>query len=320
MYSIVVVNYGTPELVVSLLDSVRRYANIQYLEKVVVVDNGFPEKGTARDAIDPNSYPFLVEFIPNRGHSYSSAVNLGFLHTTSPVVVFVNSDVEFMEGNDPVQLAQFLMHQPDVGLVGAQQVYPDRTWQRSFGAIPSIRQALGSMFFIDSLQDRLRWFLFRYWRPDRPFVLNRYTYLDGGLMAVKREAFESIGGFDEGFSFYAEDVDFCYRLSQNGWRTVILPSVHVVHLRGASSGRSLESRLRMIDANVLFLEKHRGSEYKRRYLLLLSLSFGIRACFLRLLGFHRGCRQKAKDNEALSYGVRKMLYSQPSRRSLGGRR
>jgi len=110
-------------------------------------------------------------------------------------------------------------------------------------------------------------------------------YLFGACMLVRREAVDAVGGFDEDFFLMSEEVDWCYRFRQAGWRVFFFPGAEAMHVGGASHGGSLFAE--NVRGHLRFLAKHRGSrEAERARRLLLA---GVR---LRLLLF-RGERRRS---------------------------
>lgn len=107
-------------------------------------------------------------------------------------------------------------------------------------------------------------------------------------MAIRRQAFDSIGGFEGMFSFSSEDSDFCLRARRAGWQVAVLPTVDVVHRRGGSSDRldwSVERKTAAyLSGTRTFLERNRGPFFANLYLVIKLI------CSFRLHGhLHHFC-------------------------------
>ena len=90
------------------------------------------------------------------------------------------------------------------------------------------------------------------------------SWVTGASMLIRREAFDAIGGFDEGFFLYFEDIDFCLRLSNAGRRVYYDPTVTVLHRRGVSARTAPERASRAYrESQILFWNKHRGRWARR---------------------------------------------------------
>ena len=113
-------------------------------------------------------------------------------------------------------------------------------------------------------------------------------WVSGACFLVRRSAFEQVGGFDESYFMYAEDVDLCWRLGRRGWRVLYLPSAEVTHLQGVSTEHH---PFRMIAEHhrSLFRFASRSSSGWRRLLLpLVALGIGVRACLACVARVTRG--------------------------------
>jgi GT2 family glycosyltransferase len=98
----------------------------------------------------------------------------------------------------------------------------------------------------------------------------RVPWLLGAALAVRREAFDAVGGFDERFFMYSEEVDLCYRLVQAGWDVRFTPLAEVVHAGGASTGQDrVAMEVERYAATRRFYRKH-YSRAARRMLVALT--------------------------------------------------
>lgn len=227
----------------------------------LVVDNGSADETLQ---IVKTQFPG-VRVLHNDLNGYARAANLGFRNSVGDMAIVCNADVIFPPGAIQA-LTGFLESHPSIGVLGAQQVYPDGSWQRSWGLATGASEVLAEAFGFTSLTNGLRMALW-------PRRLNRRAldvgYVDGAMMAIHREAFNSVGGFDERFPFSAEDTDFCIRARQHGWRVTVLPTVSVIHRRGASTD-SLNWTLEVkIDAFLrgtsILLAKYHGPGFRKFY-------------------------------------------------------
>ena len=95
-------------------------------------------------------------------------------------------------------------------------------------------------------------------------------------MLARRVALAAVGGFDEAFFLYEEDVDLCLRLRESGWKIVFTGEAEIVHHLGRSTSRALDrSKLEYHRSHLLYYSKHNG----RLWTVLLRLFLGLRAAF-----------------------------------------
>jgi GT2 family glycosyltransferase len=148
-----------------------------------------------------------------------------------------------------------LFAEPRVGLVGANLTYGDGRFQHGAFAFPGLRQLWAEFFWTPGRLIEGR-FNGRYPRAlyggPTPF---RVDFVLGAAMMLRAEAVRDVGLLDEGFVMYCEEVDWAWRLRRAGWQARCVPTAHVVHLGGQSSGqarpqsliRLWTSRLRLFD-------------------------------------------------------------------------
>lgn len=282
--SIIVVNYGRADLVKNFLDSVCNSHDSGLVSEIIIVDNGYPQKGDSRDVIDASSFPFKIKFVQNPKSSYASGVNQGAALSTGEILAIANNDIELIPNHSIQPLLEYLWRNPRVGIVGPQQVYPDGSWQRSYGHFPSLKEAIVSLTMLDSMLNIIRKMRFRHnWLDRRP---KEVDYIDGAFMMVRRSCFEDLGGFDEGYSFYGEDADFCWRAWKRGWKVVFIPDARMMHLRGASStAEALEDyTTRLLVAKQRFVQNHFGVRKSNWYLRLMQIILLERYMLYSLVG------------------------------------
>lgn len=224
-FEAVVVSYNSADHIRACLMSLLRVG-----AHVIVVDNGSSDDTLG---VISAEFPGVLLIRASENLGYGKALNLGIAKTDSLAVLAANADTVFPESSLET-LARFLEQHPGVGVVGAQEVFPDGSWQRSWGDIPSIWEATKSLLGIVSLSHATRRLLMHGAAASKA---RHVGYVDGAVMMIRREAFEEIGGFDEQFGYYCEDADLCLRLRMAGWDVMALPSITVVHVRGGSSTR-----------------------------------------------------------------------------------
>jgi N-acetylglucosaminyl-diphospho-decaprenol L-rhamnosyltransferase len=250
--TVVVVSYNTREELRRCLASVRAHAGVSC--QVVVVDNASTD-GSA-DAVT-SEFP-EAQVIRNRENlGFSRANNQAIRNATAPYVLILNSDAELLPGALPT-LAARLDTKPRLGAVGPRIVGPDGTVEVSFG--PELRP------LAEWRQRRL----VRGVKRRRPAALRRAearaaeehepAWVSAACLLARKQALDAIGGFDEGYFLYEEDVDLCLRLRHAGWDVLFTPAAGAVHHIGrsmrADPGRA---RLEYHRSHLRFYRKHNGA-------------------------------------------------------------
>jgi|JI8StandDraft_1071087.scaffolds.fasta_scaffold12327_2 GT2 family glycosyltransferase len=278
MVSIIIISYNTSRLT---LNCIRSIYNTYPEGEIVVVDNRSPDDTVQQIE---REYPKVRVVVTPENKSYSNAVNIGMNATTSEYSIVCNADVEFFEKSIE-RLVGFLQTHPRVGVCSPQQQYPDGSWQYSYGSLPSIRVALTDMILWYGITDALK--KWSYKRNQLFMQPRKVGYCDGAVLALRRSAYDEIGGFDENFTFYAEEADFCCRLHAHGWGVYFEPSATVMHIRGASSGAEMnlsERAIRkLVASKVQYLQKHSNAFHLYWFIRCEILNYDIKTILSTLL-------------------------------------
>jgi hypothetical protein len=195
-------------------------------------------------------------FLDNPG--YGAAVNRVRPDIAEPYFVVLNGDTEIRPGALGA-LADYLAQHPRAGLVGPLLRHADGRVQPSCYPVASPLQLLLEESRAGALLGRIPWLRQRYlrtWAHDRdrsvPWVL-------GAAMAVRATAFDSVGGFDESYFLYYEEVDLCQRLRDAGWEVHFTPTAEVIHDGGASTDQFPSAAARTYYASAArFYRSHRS--------------------------------------------------------------
>jgi len=269
----VVVTHNSEKHIAPCLDSLLAEGALP-----VVVDN---DSNDSTLRLVTEKYPH-VRLIPSGGNKgYGRSVNTGFQQTQGEFVLLSNSDVIY-PGRSIEILVQFLKHKPGVGLVGVQQVFPNGKWQRSYGDLPGVWSGFKAAIGITTFQRALRAWLWPRRIDHKP---KDVPYVDGAILLVRRNAFESVGGFDETFFRYGDEADLCARMQKAGWRTVFCPQAQVIHLRGGDSTQIIPLELfrNMVEAEIKVAQKHLPASQASVYFWLKQLEYRRLSLMYRVL-------------------------------------
>jgi GT2 family glycosyltransferase len=227
--SLIFINYNSTDFLERALLSLKQ-AEPELDKEIIVVDNCSYDREAVKRLCE-RFFCRLVLLKKNRG--YGAAANRGFLHARGDFITVVNPDVEFTP-QALSRLVAFMIENDDVGVVAPQLLYPDRTPQPSSRRLPKLRYILaGRRSPLVRLFPRYapaREFLYTdVWQQTAPVEVEAVI---GTLMVFRRTAFASVGGFDENYFMFAEDLDICQRLREQGWKVYLDPGVKIVHYYG----------------------------------------------------------------------------------------
>ena len=247
-------------------------AERRWLAEVIVVDNASSDDSVAMLA---EAFPW-VQVIANRENlGFTKANNQGLAASGGRYVLFLNPDTEAT----PQAFGQMLAYaedHPDVGVLGPQLRYGDGSVQSSRRRFPTL-----ATFFLESTVLQKRWprnrILDRYFVLDKPDdAISQVDWVVGACMLVRRVVLDAIGGFDEGFFMYSEELDLCHRAVDAGWRVVYFPQAVVTHYEGKSSEQVVAARhIRFHTSRVRYVRKYHGTAAAEavRAFLLLTFAF-----------------------------------------------
>ncbi|HHE46498.1 MAG TPA: glycosyltransferase [Bacteroidetes bacterium] len=268
--SIIIVNYNVKHFAEQCLRSVAAATGSLNVE-VFLVDNG---SGDGSVEYLRSRFP-AVKIIDNGGNlGFGRANNIAFRQAKGRYLLVLNPDT--LLGEDTLQLlVEYMDANPQVGAVGPKILTRDgsfdTTSKRSFPTpwVAFCRfSGLARLFPRSKLFGR---YDLLYLDPDQPAEVDS---LVGSCMMVRSEVYRQVGGFDEDYFMYGEDIDWCYRIKQAGWQIHFAPVTTIVHFRGESTRRSNVNRDRAFyGAMHLFVEKH----FRGRYPLFTHrlIDFGI---------------------------------------------
>ncbi|MHB1784883.1 MAG: glycosyltransferase family 2 protein [Acidimicrobiales bacterium] len=238
---VVVVSYNTRDHLVECVASLYRAG----AGGVTVVDNASSD-GSAQALRSAFPQAQLIQTGANLG--YGAAANRGIQATSAPLVAVANPDLVVAEGA-LARLRLVLESSPMLALVGPRMENPDGSTYPSARRFPSLVEAAGHAF-LGQVAPRNR-FTRRYkmleehqrdgleeHQPDGvaiPGPVRPVDWVSGAFFLARRTALEALGGFDEGYFMYMEDVDLCWRARRAGWSVAYVPNAVVTHHQGVAS-------------------------------------------------------------------------------------
>jgi GT2 family glycosyltransferase len=237
----VIVNYRSQDYLSQCLKSIKD--NIPTENFSVVIVNNDNEK------IDLSFPDLSVEIIENRKNlGFSKGANQGARAITAPYLCFLNPDAEIVSG-DFLGILKFFQDNPRVGIVGPKIIESSgkiQPWSAGNEITLSsiVSKNIGLFQHPDFLQ------------KESPSAV---AWVSGACLLIKRELFEQLGGFDETFFMYFEDVDLCKRSREIGFSVLFCPSVTIRHQGGASFDNTAFQKNLYFASQDAYLKKHFGA-------------------------------------------------------------
>ncbi|MDQ1437930.1 MAG: N-acetylglucosaminyl-diphospho-decaprenol L-rhamnosyltransferase [Acidimicrobiaceae bacterium] len=227
--SAVIVNYKARDLLVRCVRSLRA----EGVDDVVVADND--SRDGSREALaaaDPAAR--WLDTGANLGFAGGANRGAAVADEGSDVLLICNPDLEVEPGAVKAMVA-VLEADAGVAIVGPRVENPDGTVYPSPRIFPGLMDAVGHAFVGFFKPDNAFTRRYRMLDLDRGVAAPDVDWVSGSCLVVRRSVWEDLGGFDESYFMYAEDVDLCWRAKANGWRVAFEPAASVVHVQGAST-------------------------------------------------------------------------------------
>lgn len=229
--SIIIVNYGSTELLKGCLDSIRKNTRgINY--EIIIVDN----ESVSDDIVNLlKDYQQTVLIINTTNKGFGTANNQGAEVANGKYLLFLNNDTILFE-NTIKKVFDFAEKSDNENIIGCKLLNEDKSIQKSVFDFPSLLNVFTSNFFLYLVFPRSKYFN-KYHLINKG--INKSTEVDivtGAFLFINRNTFNSLSGFDERFFFYMEETDLCFRHKKNNGKVIYYPETAITHLKGKSAG------------------------------------------------------------------------------------
>jgi len=264
--SIIIVSWNVRELLADCLDSIYGSPGARVDEdgqlrigsshiEIIVVDNASSDDSTAMVRSD---FPH-VHLIPSQENlGFTGGNNLGLCEAQGQFVLLLNPDTRIVDDALDNMLAYMRDH-PAIGVIGPHLEYGDGSWQPSARRFPSLATAFMESTLLD------QWFPGNRWAQRYRMVdlaeneTHDCDWVTGACILVREAVVEQVGGLDESYFMYSEELDWCRRIVAAGWRVIYLPSARIVHYEGQSSDQVVARRHILFESSkIRYFHKHHG--------------------------------------------------------------
>lgn len=235
--SVIILSYNTKDITDECLSRLqvavdRCQRKLGNKIEVIVLDNASKD-GSAEMIENKHKWVRLIKSKVNTG--YSKGNNIAFKKTSFPYILLLNSDV-FLEEDSLTKSLEYFRDHPDFDVLGPKLVYGNGKFQPSAGNLPTPANTIFWILGI-SLIPYIRE-LTSPFHPNYPNFfksVKQVGWVTGAFFALKKDVYKKVGGFDESIFMYMDEVDFCKRIKNLGYKIWYVPDISVVHLHGTSS-------------------------------------------------------------------------------------
>lgn len=236
--SVVIVNWNTRDLLHQTLETLYKESHDVNFE-TIVVDNGSTD-GSIELVEEKWSNVRLLTLPENKGFAVGN--NIGFREVKGRYVLLLNSDTIVL-ASTLYEMVRFLDAHPEAGCVGCRHLNPDGTLQRSVDNFPSLINDFLSYSELHRLPLLQPYLAKRFlWWGDHNCT-RPVDWVNGACMMVRSNVIQQIGGLDEGYFIYAEEIDWCYRMHKAGWLVYFLSDAEITHIGGQAMNQAADKRI-----------------------------------------------------------------------------
>lgn len=282
--SVIIVNYNVKYFLEQCLYSINKaIAGID--AEVIVVDNHSTD-----DSLSYLTSKFPeVKFCCNQTNTgFAKACNKGLAQSSGKYVLFLNPDTLVAEDSF-TKCINFFEEHPDCGALGVKMLDgAGKFLKESKRSFPGPLTSLYKLFGLGRLFPKSK-------------VFNRYhlghldkdekhsvDVLAGAYFMVRKDVLDKVGGFDEKFFMYGEDVDLSYRIQKAGYKNYYFPGTTIIHFKGESTKRGSLNYVRMFyNAMSIFVKKHYGGTRAGIFIFSMHVAIWIRAIIAAIAKFIR---------------------------------
>lgn len=295
--SIIIVSFNTRELTIESIMSVIRTTHVFSFEIIVVDNNSSDDSVSELEKLKTEKVKLkIIKNSENFG--FSKANNIGIKEASGRYVLFLNSDTVVYE-NTIDGMVNFMEENEDVGastcFLRLANGKLDDAAHRGF---PTPIRALSHFSGASKIFKKSKFFGGYNMTYEDFTKTHEIDALSGAFMLVRRAAGEQVGWWDEDFFWYGEDLDFCYKLKEKGWKIYFVPEFETLHYKGASGGlkksskhlttATNETKKRAHDARFAAMQIFYDKHYKQKY---PSWMRGIVLSGIKVKKFHAGLKK-----------------------------
>lgn len=252
--SIIIVSWNVAPLLLTCLSSIRAHA-ADLNHEIIVVDSASTDDTVAQVRTAYSDVTLLPQ-TDNVG--FSRGNNIGLAAARGRYLLLLNPDTEII-GAALQQMVAYLDAHPTVGIVGPHTRNSDGTHQSTRRRFPSLAVALFESTWVQPLAPRRLLDHYVVADADDDAVVS-VDWVQGSALLARREVYEQIGGLDEGFIMYSEEMDWCRRAKEAGWGVVYLGTARIVHHGGKSSEQVVARRhIHFQTSKIRYFRKYHGA-------------------------------------------------------------
>ncbi|MEQ8525044.1 glycosyltransferase [Gracilimonas sp.] len=271
--SVVIVNYKVKEYISNLLNSLKK-AQHEFNLEIFVVDN---DSGDDSVSYLKERYPEVNYIANDENVGFGRANNQAIKKAKGEFTLIINPDTLVSEDTLDVLINHMKEH-PKCGAAGCKILNPDGTFApESRRSIPTIWSASCKVFGLNTLFPESKLFGQYYLSWLGEDEATEIPVLSGSFMFWRTDLLKELGGFDERFFMYGEDIDLCYRVQKTDYHIDYVPETSIIHYKGESTKKGDLRYIRIFNkALYQFFDKHYSSRYSLFFRVFIYLAIWLK--------------------------------------------
>lgn len=303
--SIIIVNWNVRDLLAACLRSIETYHGALKVE-VIVVDSASGDDSTA---MVREKFPDVILLAQTENVGFVKGNNLGLAAASGRYVMLLNPDTE-VHPQALGAMVEYLDANPDVGILGPHTLNTDKTYQSTRRRFPTLLTAMVESTWLQSWfpEAILENFYVRDLPDDGTYEVD---WVQGSALMARREVYEQIGGLDERYIMFFEELDWCKQAKMKGWKVVYKGDSYVTHHGGQSTDQvSTRKHIHFQHSKLHYFRKFHGIFAALILRLVLIANYGIQILIEGVKGAV-GHKPELRRERVLTYAavLRSLLYA-----------
>jgi len=318
--SIIIISYNTINYLRECLQSLDRFRDKEI--EVFVVDNGSIDGSPER--VNAN-FPWVTLIQNKQNRGFAAANNQAILRSVGRYIMLLNSDTIMLEGTLE-KIISFMDQRPDIGIVGCKLLNTDGSLQPSITSFPNLIKDTLNIALIGTViknTPAMRTWISRIGRIfgvsasrfDNHAVTKEIDFPRGACLTIRRTAMDQIGLLDENYFFADEELDWCYRAKQQGWKVYYYPEAAIIHHdHGSIKGIMGKAFVQIRKSGLHFYQKHYGRLRTMVMKILISTVLLVKCCYISFcLLFKSSKRRELLARREIYWAAIRLYYDRKFR-------
>lgn len=274
--SIIIVSWNVQDLLLACLESliaspvaINEIDGDKPVVEIIVVDSASSDDTVK---LVSGNYPQVRLSAQTENVGFTRGNNIGFEMAQGRYLLMLNPDTEVLD-DALIQMLTYMDAHQEVGLIGPHTLNTDKTTQSSRRHFPTKTLAFFESTWLQPFAPQSM--MAHYYVSDKPDdAILDVDWMQGSALMTRYKIYEALGGLDTGFVMYSEEMDWCKRIKDAGWRAVYLGTAQIIHHGGKSSEQiGAQKHIWFQESKLRYFKKHHGAGFTFILRIFLLLNY-----------------------------------------------